>query len=94
MRQRFQSVGCEATGDVIRPFFLQSRKRGLQPSLIGIHYSAGRVSALLWEQFEQITQFVGTFNRPFRLKGEVSETVVPYPPLALKELIVNAFSTP
>ena len=50
----------------------------------------GTVSGNLWEQFEQITQFVGTFNRPFRLKGEVSETVVPYPPLALKEVIVNA----
>jgi hypothetical protein len=30
----------------IRPF-LQSRKRGLQPSLTRTHYSAGRVSALL-----------------------------------------------
>jgi hypothetical protein len=47
MRQRFQSVGSEATGDVIRALFLQSRKRGLQPSLTRIHYSAGRVSALL-----------------------------------------------
>jgi hypothetical protein len=27
--------------------FLQSRKRGLQPSLTRTHYSAGRVSALL-----------------------------------------------
>lgn len=50
----------------------------------------GTITGNLWEQFEQITQFVGTFNRPFRLKGEVSETVVPYPPLALKEVIVNA----
>jgi hypothetical protein len=50
----------------------------------------GTISGNLWEQFEQITQFLGTFNRPFRLKGEVSETVVPYPPLALKEVIVNA----
>src|SRR5580658_9517989 len=47
MRQRFQSVGSEATGDVIRRFSLQSRKRGLQPSLTRTHYSAGRVSALL-----------------------------------------------
>jgi SIR2-like domain/Putative ATP-dependent DNA helicase recG C-terminal len=44
----------------------------------------------LWEQFEQITRFLGVFNRPFRLKGEVSESVIPYPPLALKEVIVNA----
>jgi len=47
MRQRFKSVGSEATGDAIRPFFLQSRKRGLQPALTPTHYSAGRVSAFL-----------------------------------------------
>lgn len=29
-------------------------------------------------------------NRPFILKGDVSETVYPYPPLALREIIVNA----
>ena len=45
---------------------------------------AWTVSGNLWEQFEQITQFLSTFNRPFRLKGEVSESVVPYPPLASK----------
>ena len=50
----------------------------------------GMINGNLWEQFEQITHFLGTFNRPFRLKGEVSESVVPYPPLALKEVIVNA----
>jgi hypothetical protein len=44
----------------------------------------------LWEQFDQITQFLSAFNRPFRLKGDTSENVVPYPPLALKEIIVNA----
>lgn len=50
----------------------------------------GTILGNLWEQFEQITQFLGAFNRPFRLKGGVSETVIPYPPLALKEVIVNA----
>lgn len=30
------------------------------------------------------------FNQPFTLKGSVSETVRPYPPLAFKELVVNA----
>jgi hypothetical protein len=47
MRQRFQSVGSEATGRRDQALFLQSRKRGLQPSLTRTHYSAGRVSALL-----------------------------------------------
>lgn len=50
----------------------------------------GTISGHLWEQFEQITQFLSTFNRAFRLKGEASESVVPYPSLALKEIIVNA----
>ncbi|MGA7256311.1 MAG: SIR2 family protein [Terracidiphilus sp.] len=50
----------------------------------------GTIAGNLWEQFEQITQFLSAFNRAFRLKGEVSESVVPYPPLSLKEVIVNA----
>ncbi len=33
---------------------------------------------------------LGEFNQPFTLKGRASETVRPYPPLAFKELVVNA----
>jgi hypothetical protein len=44
----------------------------------------------LWNQLDLITNALTEFNRPFRLKGEVSETVFPYPPLALKEVVVNA----
>jgi transposase len=47
MRQLFQNAGYGATGEGISALFLQSRERGLQPSLTRTHYSAGRVSALL-----------------------------------------------
>jgi hypothetical protein len=44
----------------------------------------------LWAQYDAINDALTAFNRPFRLKGGISETVFPYPPLALKEIIVNA----
>jgi transposase len=48
MRGSFLSEGSEATGDGRdQALFLQSRERGLQPSLTRTHFSAGRVSALL-----------------------------------------------
>ena len=44
----------------------------------------------LWNQLDAVSDALAEFNRPFRLKGEVSEPVYPYPPLALKEAVVNA----
>jgi hypothetical protein len=44
----------------------------------------------LWSQLEGITDALEEVNRPFQLKGPVSEAVFPYPPLALKEVVVNA----
>ena len=44
----------------------------------------------LWSQLESLDRTFGDVNRPFRLKGAISEIVFPYPPLALKELLVNA----
>jgi hypothetical protein len=44
----------------------------------------------LWNQLELIISALAELNRPFILKGDVSETVYPYPPLALREIIVNA----
>lgn len=44
----------------------------------------------LWTQYDGINDVLTAVNRPFRLKGEQSETVLPYPPLALKEVVVNA----
>lgn len=44
----------------------------------------------LWNQLDRTTEALGLVNVPFRLKGEVSETVFPYPALLLKELLVNA----
>lgn len=44
----------------------------------------------LWAQYDGINDVLTAVNRPFRLKGEQSENVLPYPPLALKEVVVNA----
>ena len=44
----------------------------------------------LWTQYDNVMGILGSFNRPFRLKGATSETVMPYPPLAIKEIVVNA----
>jgi len=44
----------------------------------------------LWSQLENVMEALEEINQPFRLKGRVSEAVFPYPPLAIKELVVNA----
>lgn len=44
----------------------------------------------LWEQLDEILDILSQFNKTFRLKGDVSKDVLPYPSLALKELIVNS----
>lgn len=48
------------------------------------------VTGNLWNQLDILSDALAEFNRPFRLKGDVSESVYPYPPLALKEIVVNA----
>jgi NAD-dependent SIR2 family protein deacetylase len=47
------------------------------------------VEGNLWGQLNSIIEIVSTFNRPFKLKGETSTTVTPYPPLAIRELLTN-----
>ena len=44
----------------------------------------------LWSQFDLLTDLFSTINKPFRLKSATSDSVYPYPPMALKELLVNA----
>jgi NAD-dependent SIR2 family protein deacetylase len=41
---------------------------------------------------ERVQAALDEHNQPFRLKGPASETVRAYPPLALKELVVNALA--
>ena len=48
------------------------------------------VGGTLWNQLDRVTDALALVNRPFRLKGAVSEPAFPYPSLLLKELIVNA----
>ncbi len=58
------------------------------------NYSSGIIERViegnLWHQLNEITDALTLINRPFRLKGETSENVYPYPTLALKEIIVNS----
>ena len=42
-----------------------------------------------WGQLDQATTLLSRVNRQFRMKGAVSHTTYPYPPLALKELLTN-----
>lgn len=44
----------------------------------------------LWGQLEAVYEILATVNRPFLLKDEVSKTTYPYPPDALREMVVNA----
>jgi hypothetical protein len=44
----------------------------------------------LWTQLASIMDALAEVNKPFLLKGEKSETVYPYPPTALREVVVNA----
>jgi len=44
----------------------------------------------IFDAYEQLSRIVTEVNQPYRLKGPESVDVRPYPPLALKELIVNA----
>ena len=48
------------------------------------------VEGNLWTQLDALRELFDGLNQPFRLKSTVSESVYPYPPLALKELLVNA----
>lgn len=44
----------------------------------------------LWTQLKQVLDVLADINISFLLKGEKSETVYPYPPTALREVIVNS----
>lgn len=44
----------------------------------------------LWTQLNAIDDALSLINRPFRLKGTESKDVLPYDPLALKEVVVNS----
>ncbi len=48
-----------------------------------------KIEGNIWNQLNEITDSLTLINRPYRLKGELSENVYPYPTIALKEIIVN-----
>jgi len=43
----------------------------------------------LWNQLERAADLLARVNKPFRLKGPISQDAFQYPPLALKELLTN-----
>ena len=48
------------------------------------------VTGNLWTQLDALIELLALVNFEFRLKGEVSSTVSPYNPIAVKEMLVNA----
>lgn len=54
------------------------------------NYMERTIEGNLWSQLDEIFDILSIVNQPFLLKDEVSTTVQPYPPLALREIIVNA----
>lgn len=48
------------------------------------------ISGNLWAQLDAISDLLSLVNLEFRLKEEISRTVYPFAPLALKEVLVNA----
>jgi hypothetical protein len=58
---------------------------------LALHGEAERVvEGNLWSQMDVLVDLFATVNQPFRLKSAVSDSVYPYPPMALKELLINA----
>jgi hypothetical protein len=48
------------------------------------------VEGNLFEVYDAVSEFIAGLNQPYRLKGPESVDVRPYPPLAIKELLVNS----
>jgi hypothetical protein len=62
-------------------------------SLVQLHVAGEEEQAIegsLWNQLQLILDYLAEANKSFLLKGEKSETVYPYPPTALREIVVNA----
>lgn len=48
------------------------------------------ITGNLWTQINELSSALALVNRPFRLKNEKSENVLPYDSIALKEITVNS----
>lgn len=60
-----------------------------QPAHDGVVTESTVLTGDLWTQLDHASNLLSRINRPFRLKGPVSQAAYPYPPLALKELLTN-----
>ena len=61
-----------------------------EPSEPGPFTVRRTVTGNLWTQLEALIDLLALVNFEFRLKGEVSSTVSPYNPIAVREMLVNA----
>ena len=62
---------------------------GDDDDIIGEHVERA-IEGHLWSQLEAVYETLALVNQPFLLKDEVSKTTYPYPPDALREIVVNA----
>lgn len=62
---------------------------GDDDDIIGEHVERA-IEGHLWSQLEAVYEILALVNQPFLLKDEVSKTTYPYPPDALREIVVNA----
>lgn len=58
--------------------------------IIGGEHVERIIEGHLWSQLEEVYEILALVNQPFLLKDEVSKTTYPYPPDALREIVVNA----
>jgi hypothetical protein len=100
--EQMQVQGLAANdNDTVRPtvagtlLFATDITNRLATARIEVHVAGEEpriFSGNLWQQVTVVNLIENELNIPFRLKGPTSETVTPYPRLALKELIVNALA--
>lgn len=90
VRKRDREIVITNAGYLLFAAEPQTRIPGAQCSLQLNGEDARLINGNLWNQLETIQDIFEAVNGPFRLKGQVSGTVYPYPRLSLKELLVNA----
>lgn len=77
----------EALTNAGRLLFASDRPVAASVDIAGVGQT---VNGNVFELYEALSDLVTAMNEPYRLKGPQSVDVRPYPPLAIKELLVNA----
>lgn len=82
-----EGVGGEALTNAGRLLFATSKPIATTVESEGATRTA---RGNLFELYDELAELVAAANEPYRIKGPQSVDVRPYPPLAIKELLVNA----